>query len=60
MPFEVDGLRLPEDDARRLFGKARATRYLKGFARAEGKTARVVLDVTRQPMWSLQRRGKGS
>lgn len=60
VPFEVDGLRLPEDDARRLFGKARATRYLKGFARAEGKTARVVLDVTRQPMWSLQRRGKGS
>ncbi|MCO4764216.1 MAG: DNA topoisomerase 3 [Myxococcales bacterium] len=57
VPFVVAGQRLDEDEAVRLFGKAAATRYLKNFEGSGGKTARVVLDVTRQPMWRLQIRG---
>lgn len=60
VPFVVDGQRLPDDDALRLFGKARATRYLKGFRSAGGKTARVVLDVSAPTMWRLEQRGTKS
>ena len=57
VPFEIDGVRLPEEEAKRLFGKYRATRYLKGF---EGRrTTRVVLRPGATPCWALEeRRGR--
>ncbi len=57
VPFLIDGLPVPSDEAERLFGKAAATRYVKGFASAAGRTGRVVLDVTQRPMWRLELRG---
>ncbi len=56
VPFEVEGLRLPDEEALRLLGKARATRFLKGFA-GLARTARLVLDPVADPPFRLEERG---
>ncbi|MCB9764763.1 MAG: DNA topoisomerase 3 [Alphaproteobacteria bacterium] len=58
LPFVVSGLALPEDEARRFFDKARATRYLKGFTGAEaaGRSCRVTQRLEEEPCWVLEPR----
>ena len=60
IPFRIAGRGLTDEEIRRLFGKHKATRYLKGFLTPEGrprKTCRVVLRPGEQPCWVLEERG---
>ena len=61
MPFEIDGARLPDDEAQRLFSKKRATRYLKEPLGPPGKrkTSRVVLDTQALSVGFAALLGKG-
>ncbi|MBN1335375.1 MAG: DNA topoisomerase 3 [Deltaproteobacteria bacterium] len=57
IPYEVEGLRLPDEEALRLVGRARATRFLKGFA-GRDRTARLVLQAETDPPFRLEVRGQ--
>ena len=58
VPFDIEGVRLSEDQLQRLMSKYKATRYLKGFA-GRKRTARVALDpAAPAPHWSVQERGQ--
>ena len=52
VPFEIEGSRLPDDQARRLLSKHHATRWEKDFA--GHKRARVVLAADAEPCWRLE------
>ncbi len=56
VPFSVEGTVLPEDEAKRLFGKHKATRYMKGVG-VRQRTARVALRLGGEPCWEVQERG---
>jgi len=53
-----------EEEVRRLLGRHRATKYLKGFADEEGeplgKTARIALDPEAELGWVVELRGAAS
>ena len=57
VPFVVEGTPLPEREAQRLFGKAKATRYIKGLG-DRPRTARVALVLGAEPCWRVEERGK--
>ncbi len=52
----IEGLHLPDDEAQRLLGKHKATRYLKGMGQ-RSRTARVVLEPESEPCWMVEERG---
>jgi len=57
VPFVIVDHRLSDDEARRLLGKHRATRYEKHFT-ADGKgTSRVALVPGSKPCWRIEKRG---
>ncbi len=56
VPFTIEGTRLDADEAQRLFGKHKATRYMKGVGDRK-KTARVALVLDRDPCWRVEERG---
>jgi DNA topoisomerase-3 len=56
VPFVIEGTHLDDDEALRLFGKAKATRYLKGMGQRT-RTARVALVLDAEPCWSVEERG---
>jgi len=57
VPFVIEGVPLPQDEARRLFGHRRATRYMKLQLGPSGEvySARVVLRADEDPCWVLER-----
>ncbi|MDQ7006638.1 MAG: DNA topoisomerase 3 [Acidobacteriota bacterium] len=59
IPFIIEGQRLNEDDARRLLGRERATRYLRGLHSDRGNlpVSRVVLRPLEDPCWKLEAKG---
>ena len=56
VPFVIEGTRLNDDEAQRLFGKHKATRYLKGVG-GRKRTARVALTLDADPCWKVEERG---
>ncbi len=56
VPFEIEGCRLEDEEAERLFGKQKATRYLKGLG-GRPRTARVALVPGADPCWRVEERG---
>ncbi|MCB9792438.1 MAG: DNA topoisomerase 3 [Alphaproteobacteria bacterium] len=58
LPFEHLGVRITDDEAQRFFGKAKATRYLKGFVgpEAAGRACRLVFDPEAARGWSFEPR----
>jgi len=56
VPFVVEGSTIGDDEALRLFGKNKATRYLKGLGQRT-RTARVALVLNSEPCWQVQERG---
>ncbi len=56
VPFAIEGAPLPDDEAQRLFGKAKATRYMKGLG-GRPRTARVALALDSDPCWKVEERG---
>lgn len=56
VPFQVEGVRLDDEQAARLFGRHKATRYAKGFVGPEGprRRSRVVLDPSATPCWRIE------
>lgn len=60
IPYRVAGRPLSQEEARRLFGKPRATTYLKGFLDDEGeprkRTWRVVIDPAAPDGYRLEER----
>ncbi|MFH1465847.1 MAG: DNA topoisomerase 3 [Pseudomonadota bacterium] len=56
VPFEIEGSRLDEEQAQRLLGRQRATRYLSGLGGRQ-RQARVVLEPEAQPCWRVEERG---
>jgi DNA topoisomerase III len=56
VPFVVEGTRIEQSEAHRLFGKHKATRYLKGVGQRT-RTARVALILGSEPCWQVQERG---
>ena len=57
VPFVIEGVPLPEEEARRLFGHHRATRFMKRQMGPSGEVynARVVLQADEEPCWALER-----
>jgi len=57
VPFVIEGVPLPEEEARRLFGHHRATRFMKRQMGPSGEvySARVVLRADEDPCWALER-----
>jgi len=62
IPFIIEGQRLSEDDARRLLGRDRATRYLRGLHSARGNlpVSRIVLRPLEEPCWKLEAKGSSA
>jgi DNA topoisomerase-3 len=56
VPFVLEGKPIDDDEAQRLFGKHKATRYLGGLGQRK-RTARVVLRPDEQPCWIVEERG---
>jgi DNA topoisomerase-3 len=56
VPFVIEGKRLEGEDAQRLFGKHKATRYSKGLGDRQ-RTARVALVPEADPCWRVEERG---
>ena len=58
VPFEIEGVALPEEEARRLFSHHRATRYSRRPIGASGELyeARVALRTGEDAGWVLERR----
>jgi ssDNA-binding Zn-finger/Zn-ribbon topoisomerase 1 len=58
VPFEVQGTRIPDEEARRLFSSKKATRFLDEPLGPPGKrkTCRVVLRPGDEPCWAVEPR----
>lgn len=56
VPFEIHGTPIPEDEAKRLFGKQRATRFLEEPIGPPGKRkqARIILKTKEEPCWVIE------
>lgn len=59
IPFTIEGQRLRDEDARRLLGRDRATRLLRGLHSERGNlpVSRVVLRPLEDPCWRLEPKG---
>lgn len=55
LPLLIEGLRLPQDEARRFFSRHKETTLLKGFtgAKAAGRPCRVSFVAESPPHWTL-------
>lgn len=56
VPFVVEGTRIPDDEAQRLFSGKKATRYLKEPIGPPGKrkASRIVLHPDQKPCWTVE------